>query len=346
MKEDDEFREQQRRPKTVFLNAARLDFDHTLSFERLAKVTDLTLYDKVDNLTTVSSILEHIPTNTEIIITKEMEIPMEAFHEFPSSVKLLCEAGTGYNNLPVDEARKKNVLVCNVPTYSTESVAHLAITYMMNFSCSMFGQQRLLEKSNDRINFKGPFTLPLHELGGKTLGLIGGSGEIGSKVADIALALGMNIVISSRKGSLPSDHRHYHNNRVRVVTKLEDLMPLSDYVSIHCPLNEETKKSIDGRLIRLMKSNAYLINTARGGIINEIELIECLKENVIAGAGLDVTDGEPPSDDSELWTLDNCILTPHIGWRRQETRQRLLDMTIDNIENYIEGNPSNVVNKI
>ena len=335
---------EQRRPVTVFLNAARLDFDQTLSFERLSEVTDLTLNATIDNLTSVSSILSHIKPDTEIIITKEMEIPAEAFQQFPPSVKLLCEAGTGYNNLPIKETRARNVHVCNVPTYSTDAVAHLAITYIMNFSCSMVSQQIMLHQNN-RANFKGPFTLPLTELGGKTVGLIGGSGEIGSKVADIALALGMNVIISSRKGMLPSSHRHSNNERVCVVSEVDELMSMSDYVSIHCPLNESTKQSIDGAKIRRMKPGAYLINTARGGIIHEKELIQCLQENVIAGAGLDVTDGEPPSEDSELWKLDNCVLTPHIGWRRKETRQRLVDMTIDNIEAYIRGEPCNVVNK-
>lgn len=272
-----------------------------------------------------------------------MEIPAEAFSQFPDSVKLLCEAGTGFNNLPIKEAKDRGVRVCNVPTYSTDSVAHLAITYMMNFSCSMVAQQRMLFHDN-RDNFTGPFTLPMSEIGGKVLGLIGGSGAIGSKVADIALALGMTVIISSRQGVLPSEHRHANNPCVRVVKELEELMSLSDYVSIHCPLNDTTRQSINSKMIRLMKPSAFIINTARGGIIHEQHLIECLKEHVIAGAGLDVTDGEPPSQTSELWNLDNCILTPHIGWRRKQTRQRLADMVTDNIEAYIGGNAINVVN--
>jgi len=332
------------RPVTVFLNAARLDFDHCLSFDRLSQITELTLHEKVDNLTSVQSILDHIPSDAEIIITKEMEIPSEAFQQFPSSVKLLCEAGTGYNNLPIQEARSRNVDVCNVPSYSTEAVAQLAITYIMNFSCSMISQQRMLEKG-DQSNFRGPFTLQLNELGGKVLGLVGGSGAIGSKVAEIGLALGMKVVISSRKESLPSDHPLFGNKDVNIVASVEELMPMSDYVSIHCPLNASTKQSIDGKIIRLMKPSAFIINTARGGIIHEKELIKCLKEGVIAGAGLDVQDGEPPTEESELWKLHNCVLTPHIGWRRKETRQRLIDMTIDNIEAYIKGDPTNVVNK-
>eukprot|EP00549_Striatella_unipunctata_P012626 CAMPEP_0118708584 /NCGR_PEP_ID=MMETSP0800-20121206/21994_1 /TAXON_ID=210618 ORGANISM="Striatella unipunctata, Strain CCMP2910" /NCGR_SAMPLE_ID=MMETSP0800 /ASSEMBLY_ACC=CAM_ASM_000638 /LENGTH=213 /DNA_ID=CAMNT_0006611845 /DNA_START=178 /DNA_END=819 /DNA_ORIENTATION=- len=213
----------------------------------------------------------------------------------------------------------------------------------------MIRQQIMLHEDN-RANFTGPFTLPLGEVNGKTVGLIGGSGLIGSKVADVALSLGMDVIISSRSGSLPSSHRHANNSRVKVVENVEILLRESDYVSVHCPLNDETRGSIGRSMIEQMKPTAYFINCARGAICNEPELIECLKENVIAGAGLDVTVGEPPEMDSELWTLPNVILTPHIGWRRIETRQRLVDMTADNIEAYIAStvDPSakmiNVVN--
>lgn len=332
-----------RRPNTVFLNSARLNYDHGLSFERLSEMTNLTLID-VDILHSSSDILSHIPPDTEIVITKEMEISKETFSQFPDSVQLLCEAGTGYNNLPTTCAKSRGVEVCNVPTYSTDSVAQLAITFMLNHSCSMREQHRMLDQKNDRSNFTGPFTLPLQELSGKVLGLVGGSGAIGSRVADIALALNMNVVIQSRSSTLPSTHHlAQQNDRVRLVTSLEDLMAVSDYVSIHCPLNDSTYRCIDGKMIRKMKPTAYLINTARGSILHEEELTQCLKERVICGAALDVVEDEPLSQDSELWTLDNCVLTPHIGWRRKETRQRLVDTTADNIQSYIDGNSINVV---
>jgi glycerate dehydrogenase len=173
--------------------------------------------------------------------------------------------------------------------------------------------------------------------------MVGGSGTIGTCVADVALPLGMNIAISSRSGKLPKGHKYENDPRVKVVP-FDDLFRQSDYVSINCPLNSETRHSIGEREIRLMKPTAFLINTARGGIINEAELIKCMKEKVIAGAGLDTQEVEPPPEDSEIWKLDNVFLTPHIGWRRLETRQRLCDMTGDNIESYIKGERKNVVN--
>jgi glycerate dehydrogenase len=184
---------------------------------------------------------------------------------------------------------------------------------------------------------QGPFTLPLMELGGKTLGLVGGSGMIGSKVADIALALGMKVIISSRSGKLPSSHRLHGHLNVTVTADVNTLLQQSDFVSIHTPLNDETRGTFGRAQISQMKPTAYLINTSRGKVCNEDELIACLQEGMIAGAGLDVTASEPPPMDSAIWNLNNVWLSPHIGWRRKETRQRLVDMTCDNIQAYIDA---------
>lgn len=333
-----------KKPVALFLNASRLDYDRKLDLSRLESLTDFRRND-TDYVRDTATILAKVQ-GAEIVITKEMELPLEALEQFPSSVKVLCEAGTGFNNIPVTAARSQDIVVCNVPTYSTDAVAHMAITYLMNLSISMFDQQRMLLE-DDRSNFTGPFTLPLEEITGKTLGLIGGGGLIGSKVADIALQLGMNIIISSRAGKLPETHRHANSPKVRVVKDINDLLFNSDYVSIHCPLNDETRGTFGRAQISKMKPTAFLINTSRGAICNEPELIECLKEGKLRGAGLDVTVGEPPPMDSELWTLPNVWLSPHIGWRRIETRQRLVDMTADNIEAYINAkSESDLINVI
>ena len=330
-----------RRPTAIFLNASRLDYDKALDFSRLSSITNLTL-NEVDAMTDANEIAEKvIASQAEIVITKEMEVPVAAVEKFPSSVKLFCEAGTGYNNVPIELLRSREIDVCNIPVYSTESVAHMVITYIMNFSAAIFPQAKMLH-DGDQSNFK-VFQHPIYEITGKKLGLIGGSGTIGTAVIDVALPLGMEVLISSRSGKLPSGHQYENNPRVKVVP-IDELLSASDFVSINCPLNKETRHSIGAREIRLMKPTAFLINTARGAIINETELIECMKEKVIAGAGLDTQEVEPPNPDSDLWKLDNVFLTPHIGWRRLETRQRLVDMTTDNIESYIKGKLQNVVN--
>lgn len=313
------------------MNASRLNYDGALDFSRWHEWTDLTLHP-VDAVRDTDEMMA-LGQDAEIIVTKEMTVPATVLEGW-SSVKLLCEAGTGYNNLPVHEARARHIPVCNVPTYSTDAVAHMAITYLMNFSVSMFEQQAMLQRG-DRSNFTGPFTLPLHEINGKTLGLVGGAGRIGTKVAEIALALGMSVIISSRRGTLPPEHTLYQHSRVVCTNDLDHLLHHSDYVSLHTPLNDETRGSFGAAQIRKMKPTAFLINTSRGAVCREDELIECLQQRVIAGAGLDVTTTEPPAPDSGLWSLNNVFLSPHTGWRRLETRQRLVDMTADTIASYV-----------
>ena len=340
-----------RRPiKVVFLNAARLDYDNRLNWSQLKQVCGedgvLTLGDQ-DAVRDKQEILDMVGDDTDIVITKEMALPKDVFDEFPLSVKLLCEAGTGYNNLPIQAARARNVPVCNIPTYSTEAVAHMAITYLMNFSVSMFQQQEMLLK-NDRSNFTGPFTLPLQEINGKTIGLIGGAGRIGTKVAEIALALGMNVLITSRRGTLPADHVLSNHERVQCTSDVESVLREADYVSLHTPLNDETRGSFGMKQFSAMKPSAFFINTSRGAVCNEDELIQCMEQEMIAGAGLDVTATEPPPSNSKLWDLKNVFLSPHTGWRRLETRQRLVDMTCDNIVSFVhaktEDDILNVVN--
>jgi glycerate dehydrogenase len=288
----------------VFLNASRLNYDGALDFSSWHRLVDVHLHP-VDAIKDVNDMAELVRLHeAEIVITKEMAVPPAAFERFPSTVKLLCEAGTGYNNLPALQARQRSVLVCNIPTYSTEAVAHMAITYLMNFSVSMFQQQRMLW-NDDRSNFTGPFTLPLREINGKTLGLVGGAGRIGTKVAQIGLALGMNVIISSRRGTLPDSHPLRDDPRVSCTSSVDDVLRASDYVSLHTPLNDETRGTFGAEQIRKMKPTAFLINTSRGAVCNEDELIQCMEERVIAGAGLDVTATEPPSMDSKLWNLDN-----------------------------------------
>jgi len=339
------------KPIALFLNCTRLDYDRKLDFDKLAKLTDFRRNDVDAVLATSSSSIddeiirlvheEH--DGTEILILKEMYLPETAVERLPDSVRLICEAGTGYNNIPIEACRQRGIDVCNIPTYSTDAVAQTAITYVMNFAMNLFEQQAMLQR-NDRSNFNGPFTLPLMELNGKTLGLVGGSGRIGTKVAEIALVLGMNIVISSRNPALPESHALYKNPKVRVTTNVDEVLQESDFVSLHTPLNAKTEGTFGRAQISKMKPTAYLINTSRGKVCNENEIIDCLKEGLIAGAGLDVTATEPPSADSELWDLSNAWLSPHIGWRRLETRQRLVDMTVDNVQAYIGMDIINKVN--
>ena len=172
------------------------------------------------------------------------------------------------------------------------------------------------------------------EVNGKTLGIVG-AGHIGREVIRVAQAMDMKILASSRRQREDEDGIHF--------VSLEELLRESDYVSLHCPLTEGTRHMIDGEKLAMMKPTAFLINTARGALIDEKALIAALKNGVIAGAGLDVQEEEPPREDSPLYTMDNVILTPHMGWRGLETRQRLLDLTAENIRAYMDGTPKNVI---
>lgn len=312
--------------KCVVLNAKKMNFDGKLDFSVLS--SDVTVYDD----TTEQQLSERIQ-GANIIVTKEMPVSAEMIQKFPESVKLICEAGTGYNNINLEATRKKGITVCNIPAYSTERVAHTAIMMILNLSSAMQVQMKMLACGN-HDNFTRNLQVPHVEVNGKTLGIIG-AGHIGRKVIQIAQALDMNILVYTRT---PREDE----KGIRYVS-LEELLKNSDYVSMHCPLTESTKHMINKESLSLMKPSAFIINTSRGALIDEAALIEALENGTIAGAGLDVQETEPPEEASPLYTMDQILLTPHMGWKGLETRQRLVSILADNIKQFMEGNPINVV---
>ena len=313
--------------KVVVLNALKMNYDGNLDYSVLSP--DIVIYDD----TTPDQILDRI-TDAAVVVTKEMPVSAEVIRQFPNSVKLICEAGTGYNNIAIDTAREKGITVCNVPAYSTERVAHTAIMMMLNLSSMMQIQIKMLAKGDHR-NFTDHLTVPHVELNGKTLGIVG-MGHIGSEVAKVGRALGMKVIAYNRSAREDEENLHYDT--------LEYVLSNSDYVSLHCPLSETTHHLINEQTLALMKPSAFLINTARGGLVDEAALIRALQEHRIAGAGLDVQETEPPAEDNPLYEMDNVILTPHMGWRGLETRQRLVSIVADDIHNFFAGTPINVVN--
>lgn len=313
----------------VFLNSARLDFDNKLQFSALEQIANVTRYPS----SSPEEILERVK-NQDIVITKELPVGKDLISQFPASVKLICEAGTGYNNIDLSAAKEKIIMVCNIPGYSTEAVAQLVITFMLSLSSSLIKQQYMI-RDEDFSNFTKHLKVPHFELLHKTLGVIG-TGAIGSQVIKIARAFGMNILVYSRTP------KQWPDPEIKSVS-LEALLKTSDFITLHCPLTADTKHLINKERLKLMKPSAFLINTARGAIINESDLIEALKNKIIAGAALDVQDPEPPSLSNPLFNMDNVILTPHIGWKTLESRQRLLNIVADNVKAFAEGNPVNVV---
>ena len=314
--------------KTIVLNAAKMNFDGNLDFSVLSD--NVVVYDD----TTPEELLSRIQ-DADIIVTKEMPVSGDLIRQFPKSVKLICEAGTGYNNLDLDAAKEMGITVCNIPAYSSQRVAHTTIMMILNLSSTMQTQMKMLANGN-RDNFTKNLQVPHVEVNGKTLGLIG-AGNIGRAVIKVAKALDMDILVYTRTPREDEDGIRY--------VDLETLLRSSDYVSLHCPLTPQTKHIINEETLSMMKPTAFLINTSRGALVDEPALIKALQNHMIAGAGLDVQETEPPVAENPLYTLDNVILTPHMGWKGLETRQRLVSILDGNVKAYLNGNPINVVSK-
>ncbi len=312
--------------RVVVVNASKMNYDHLLDFSVLSN--DVQVYDDSTN----EEVIERIQ-GARVVVTKELPVGADLLSQFPDSVKLIVEAGTGYNNIDLDAARAKGITVCNIPAYSTERVAHTVIMMLLNFSSTMQQQIGMLAKG-DRSNFTKYLQVSHTEVNGKTLGVVG-AGHIGMEVIKVAKALGMNILVHTRTPKADGEGIRY--------VSLDELLEHSDYITLHCPLNEQTKHMINKDTIAKMKSSAVIINTGRGALINEADLCEALVAKRIAGAGLDVQEVEPPVEDSPLYTLDNVIITPHMGWKGLETRQRLVGIIRDNVQAFLKGEPINVV---
>ena len=314
--------------RVVVVNAGKMNYDHALDFSVLSN--DVQVYDNSTN----EELIERIQ-GARVVVTKELPVNAELLSQFPDTVKLIVEAGTGYNNIDLNAAKERGITVCNIPAYSTERVAHTVIMMILNFASTMQKQIGMLAKG-DRSNFTKYLQVSHTEVNGKTLGVVG-AGHIGMEVIKVAKALGMNVLVHTRTPKADGDGIRY--------VSLDELLENSDYITLHCPLNEQTKYMINKEAISKMKTSAVIVNTGRGPLINEADLCDALASKRIAGAGLDVQEVEPPAEDSPLYTLDNVIITPHMGWKGLETRQRLVGIIRDNVQAFFKGEPINVVSK-
>ena len=314
--------------RVVVVNASKMNYDQALDFSVLS--SDVQVYDDSTN----EELIERIQ-GARVVVTKELPVGADLISQFPDTVKLIVEAGTGYNNIDLNVAKERGITVCNIPAYSTERVAHTVIMMILNFASTMQKQIGMLAKG-DRSNFTKYLQVSHTEVNGKTLGVVG-AGHIGMEVIKVAKALGMNILVHTRTPKADGDGIRY--------VSLDELLENSDYITLHCPLNDQTKHIINKEAIGKMKPSAVIVNTGRGPLINEADLCEALAAKRIAGAGLDVQEVEPPAEDSPLYTLDNVIITPHMGWKGLETRQRLVGIIRDNVQAFFKGEPINVVSK-
>lgn len=270
----------------------------------------------------------------DVVYTNKVALNAAAFAAAPR-LRLVSVLATGYDIIDIDAARRHGVTVCNVPAYGTNSVAQTTIALLLELTHHAGAHDAAVREGQwgevDRFSF---WNYPLVELDGKTL-LIVGMGAIGTKVAQIASAMGMTVVA----GGVPG--RSGHGGRHRV--PLHEALSAADVVSLHCPLTPETKDLINEQSLALMKASALLVNTARGGLVDETALVAALQAGRIAGYAADVLSVEPPPPDHPLLAAPRCILTPHLSWASFESRQRLLDASVANLRAFLAGRPQHVV---
>lgn len=251
------------------------------------------------------------------------------------NLKLICIAATGTNNVDLAAAAEKGVTVCNVRSYATASVVEHVFSLMLCLTRSL--PQYLQAVAHARWQESNTFCMldyPIEELAGRTLGIIG-CGELGGAVAAIGGAFGMQVLMAERRGN-PVRHDR---------TPFDEVLQRADIISLHCPLNTGTRNLIGSAELLRMKRDASLINTARGGIVNEGDLAQALLAGEIGGAAVDVLAGEPPRSGNPLLSLSlpNLIVTPHIAWASSSSRQRLVNEITANIQGFLDGQPRNVV---
>ncbi len=303
-----------------------------LSWDDLMKLGSVMVYDR----TAPSEMIERA-AKAEILLTNKTVLDREVIEKLPR-LRYIGVLATGYNVVDTSAARERGVVVTNIPSYSTASVAQMVFSLLLAITNGV--EHYTTENSKGRWSRSADFCYwdtPLTELAGKTFGIVG-FGNIGSKVASIALAFGMNVLVLSSKpaDSLPAG--------VGKAQYLEQLLRQSDVLSLHCPLTDITKNMINSTTLAMMKPSAILINTGRGPLVDEIALADALNSGSLRGAGVDVLSCEPPSIDNPLLSARNCYTTPHLGWATVEARQRLMDIAVANVANFIAGMPTNVVN--
>lgn len=316
--------------KAVFLDYESLD-KQDLDFSLLsAAFDDLILYPS----TTAEQVLARIQ-DVDVVISNKVIVNAEAMEQC-KNLKLILISATGINNIDLDFARSKGIVVCNCQGYGTSAVAQHTLTLMLALATSLLKYEHAVKQGE--WNKSPIFCLldfPIVELSGKTLGIIG-YGELGQAVAKLAEAFGMKILVAS----LPN--RPTHKDR----TPFAELLAQVDFLSLHCPLTEETRDLIDSQAFDKMKNSAFLINCARGGIVNEQALADALRQGKIAGAATDVLSVEPPTQGNVLLADDipNLIITPHSAWGSVDARQRIVNQMLENVEAFKQGKAIRQVN--
>lgn len=301
-----------------------------LSWEKLCQIANIEVFDETDPSQIISR-----SKNAQIIIINKVQITADILDQLPL-LKCIIITATGFNNVDILGAKAHKVIVCNAPNYSTNSVAQHVFAMLMNIYC------KISDYANDTR--KGVWTEShcfccnnhsTAELAGKTIGIVG-LGNIGAKVANIANAFGMKIL------SLTSKEQSELPDYIRAVNK-QNLLENSDIVTLHTPLTKQTENFIDEEALKIIKHGAVVINTARGGLVCEQAVANALATKQLSAYGADVLSSEPPTDTNPLLHAPNAYITPHIAWATHEARQRLMDITINNVIAFLKNEPINIV---
>ncbi len=315
--------------KIVLLDCNTVVSDNDVSLDPICRLGEAFCYDLLTSEQIIS-----VSKDADAIICNKANMTAEIMDNCPN-LKFIGLFATGYNNVDLDAADRRGITVCNVPGYSTHSVTQHTVGLMLSLAGSICAYDRSVHSGDwCRSAAFTYLTEPMCEVQGKTLGIFG-FGAIGQSVAKVAEALGMKVVVCTRTKKPDCPYTY--------VTK-EELFRSSDFISVHCPLTPETRHLVNGTTLGMMKKSAFLINTSRGGVICEPDLIDALERSVIAGAAIDVADVEPMKEGDPLLKAPNLVITPHVAWATPEARERLISIVADNLKCYMTHKTQNCVN--
>lgn len=305
-----------------------------LSWADLEKLGELTVYDRT-SLSNVSEVIQRIG-DAEAVYTNKTPMPKEVF-ESCTKLKFVGVLATGYNVVDVEAARMHDVVVSNIPTYGTSAVAQFAAALLLEICHHVGHHANEVKKGSWSNNQDWCFwDFPLIELAGKTVGIIG-FGRIGQAAGQLFKAFGMKVLAYDQ---FPNDS----GREIGEYVSFDEILSQSDVISLHCPLFPSTEGIINRNNISKMKDGVIILNTSRGPLVVEDDLAEALRTGKVLAAGVDVVSTEPIREDNPLLKEKNCLITPHIAWAPKESRQRLMDIAVENLSAFKKGNPINVVN--
>jgi glycerate dehydrogenase len=302
-----------------------------LSWDELRQFGEVEIYDRTGEADVVARV-----AGAHAVLTNKTPLSAATLARLPE-LRYIGVLATGYNIVDTTAAHKAGIVVTNIPTYGTASVAQFAFALLLELCHHVALHSEAVRQGEwSRSPDWSFWKTPLVELSGKTMGVVG-FGRIGRQTGAIAAAMGMRVVAHDAIETNPPDYEGFR------WMQLEDLLAEADVVSLHCPLTAENRGMMNSERLAGMKKSAFLINTSRGPLVKDEDLAAALNDGVIAGAGLDVLSVEPPAETNPLLGALNCIVTPHIAWATREARRRLLDLAVANVRCFVENRPQNVV---